>query len=104
MRDIVSEFLKTSGYVLQADKTLGHLSEWEDWYQGYVKKFHRYNVYNGVKTVGKDRMSMQMAKRICEDWANLLLNEKVTITTESEFSVSLTRYLKITTSWLKGTN
>ena len=73
MRDIVSEFLKTSGYVLQADKTLGHLSEWEDWYQGYVKKFHRYNVYNGVKTVGKDRMSMQMAKRICEDWANLLI-------------------------------
>lgn len=102
MRDIVSEFLKTNGYTLQADKTMEHISEWEDWYQGYVKKFHHYNVYNGVKTVGKDRMSMQMAKRICEDWANLLLNEKVTITTESEFSVTLGQIFENNNFIVKG--
>lgn len=102
MKDIVSSFLRKKGYGVQEDDTFGKLDEWEDWYQGYVKKFHRYNVYNGVKTVGKDRMSLHMAKRLCEDWANLLLNEKVSITVDSGFSDRLQEIFTQNNFYVKG--
>lgn len=55
------------------------MDEWLDWYQGDVKDFHAYSVYNGIQKVGVRRASLQMAKCIAEDWANLLLNERVVI-------------------------
>lgn len=52
----------------------------KDWYKGKVKSFHRYNQYNGKKLISRERATLSMAKRVCEDWANLLLNEKFSIT------------------------
>lgn len=57
---------------------------WKSWYDGKVKDFHKYSVYNGIEYVECDRYSVGMGKKVCEDWANLLLNEKVTITLEGE--------------------
>ena len=57
---------------------------WRSWYEGDVPHFHRYRVYNGQKRVLCRRASMGMAKKVCEDWANLLMNEKVRIRTEGE--------------------
>jgi A118 family predicted phage portal protein len=51
-----------------------------NWYKGFVKKFHKYYVYNGEKRVYKDRYSLQISKKICENFADLLMNEKVNIT------------------------
>ncbi len=54
---------------------------WRSWYNSNVKKFHRYKVYRGNGThVNCTRYSLGMAKKVCEDMANLLLNERVTIT------------------------
>ena len=52
------------------------IEQWEQWYQGKVKEFHSYRAYNGRKNVMCERLSLQMAKKVCEDWANLLMNEK----------------------------
>ena len=52
---------------------------WQEWYKGYHKPFHHYIDYNGKETVELDRYSLKMAKKVCEDWANLLLTEKTTI-------------------------
>lgn len=52
---------------------------WKSWYKGNVDDFHHYNVYNGKKMIKCTRYSMQMAKRVCEDWADLLINEKTDI-------------------------
>lgn len=57
---------------------------WKQWYDGNVEKFHTYSVYNGTNFVDCHRYSVGMAKKVCEDWANLLLNEKVVITLEGE--------------------
>lgn len=57
-----------------------HLEEWKSWYEGYVKKFHNYKVYTGKKYVTLKKKSLNIAKKSCEDWANLLLNEKCSIT------------------------
>lgn len=57
---------------------------WKSWYGGYVKKEHDYTLYNGKKKVKRTRAQTRMAKRVCEDWANLLMNEKVEITVGNE--------------------
>lgn len=57
---------------------------WESWYKGKVNAFHKYKLYNGKKYVHLERYSVGMGKKVCEDWANLLMNEKVKITLEGE--------------------
>ena len=55
---------------------------WQAWYTGKVNSFHKYRMYNGAQFVKLERYSVGMAKKVCEDWANLLMNEKVKITLE----------------------
>ncbi len=57
---------------------------WQSWYTGKVNSFHKYKLYNGSKFVKLERYSVGMAKKVCEDWANLLMNEKVKITLEGK--------------------
>lgn len=52
---------------------------WLQWFKGDVDKFHSYEDYNGVKKVQCQRKTLNMAKKVSEDWANLLLNEKTDI-------------------------
>ena len=57
-----------------------YLPIWESWYRGYCDDFHRYYIYNGTNQIWKERKQLKMGKKACEDWANLLLNEKCSIT------------------------
>ena len=56
-----------------------NLALWRSWYEGDVRHFHSYHVFNGQKRVLCRRYGLGMAKKICEDWANLLMNEHVRI-------------------------
>ncbi len=58
-----------------------HIAEWKLWYEGYYESFHRYMVFNGKVRTEQKRAGLKMAKRVCEDWSNLILNEKVLINT-----------------------
>lgn len=62
-----------------ADDTYRHIDTWLAWYQNYFREFHRYWIYDGIKSKKQERFRLGMAKKVCEDWANLLLNEKVSI-------------------------
>lgn len=57
---------------------------WGDWYKGNVEDFHSYTVWNGIEELECHRYSVSMAKKVCEDWANLLMNERVKITIEGK--------------------
>ena len=57
---------------------------WVDWYKGNVEDFHSYTVWNGIEELECHRYSVSMAKKVCEDWANLLMNERVNITLEGK--------------------
>lgn len=54
---------------------------WRYWWEGFVKEVHSYREM-GVDNAPRERKlyRLQMAKRISEDWAALLLNEKTTLT------------------------
>lgn len=58
---------------------------WESWYRGKVRNFTFYRVYTGKGTYArKQRKSLGMAKKLSEDIADLLLNERVQITLSDE--------------------
>lgn len=70
---------KVTGYDKLYDMSC-YIDNWLQWYEGNVKAFHNYTVYNGRRYVPQRRLTLNMGKRACEDWANLLLNEKTDIT------------------------
>lgn len=80
----VIEKLKERGYSTVDEDFYRKVSEWKSWYIGDVKGFHRYKVRNGHNNVRCKRYSLGMGKKIPEDWANLLMNEKVKITLEGQ--------------------
>lgn len=55
------------------------IEKWREWYSGSAEGFHRIFINNGLSTVSREMFRLNMAKRVCEDWANLLLNEKTLI-------------------------
>lgn len=79
MNSVIREYLIGQGYNTVSDETYSYIDEWLEWYENDVKKFHHYIIWNGVTKTEQERYRLGMAKTICEDWANLLLNEKVTI-------------------------
>ena len=61
-----------------------YIEQWKSWYKGNVKDFHNYFIYNGKKKVNQKRFTMNMAKEISEEWADILWSEKCQISFEDE--------------------
>ena len=80
----LKQYLSDRGFASLEDGFYIYISQWKQWYQGNVKRFHAYTAYNGRQKINCKRLSLQMAKKVCEDWANLLMNEKVAITVEGQ--------------------
>ncbi|MDL2273440.1 hypothetical protein LJC34_02695 [Oscillospiraceae bacterium OttesenSCG-928-G22] len=63
------------------------IDEWRQWWAGYVKSFHHFRETTDTgKKKERDLYSMKMAKKICEDWAAFLLNEKTRIVVDDKAS------------------
>ena len=76
----ITGYLQKQGFSTISPEFYSIIESWNSWYQGDVQDFHRYSVYTGARKVKCRRYSLQMAKKVCEDWANLLINERVSIT------------------------
>ena len=63
-----------------------YIDQWNSWYEGNVKKFHNYYIYNGKRRINKHRFTMNMAKEISEDWSDILWSEKCEISLKDEKS------------------
>lgn len=73
---------------------------WRSWYNSNVRKFHKYKVYRGNGTsVNCTRYALGMAKKVCEDMADLLLNEKVTITVSDQTTDSFVKQVLESNTW-----
>ena len=61
------------------------IRKWISWYNANVRNFSTYRAYMGRGIFKKcERKSMGMAKKLSEDIADLLLNERVQITLDDE--------------------
>lgn len=78
--DVIKE-LKRRGIETINPRFYGLIAKWASWYKGDVANFHRYRIYRGAaRYVNCRRKSLGMAKKICEDIADLLMNEHTQIT------------------------
>lgn len=75
----IRKYLKKLGYYTIPSSFNSKINEWESWYRANVRNFHRYSIHNGKNSIRCTRMSLGMAKKVSEDMADLLLNEKVSI-------------------------
>ncbi|MDL2293201.1 phage portal protein [Ruminococcaceae bacterium OttesenSCG-928-D13] len=75
----VLALLERLGYKgLLSPSWYAQIDSWHDWYVGKTD-FHKYSVYNGKQMVDCSRKTLGMPKKVCEDKADLQLNEKVEI-------------------------
>ena len=73
---LVKMILDRKGKIAESNS---FVSIWNCWYQGFVPDFHPYKIYHGNSTIDMCLLSMHMAKKVCQDWASLIMNEKVSI-------------------------
>lgn len=81
----IFEYFKKKGIDTVDSSFYSKIGMWESWYRANVRRFHSYRVYRGAGHYERcHRKSLCMAKKLCEDIGDLLLNEKVKITIEDE--------------------
>jgi len=68
------------------DEIQSYIDQWKSWYQGNVKSFHNYFIYNGNRKIKQKRFTMNMAKEISEDWSDILWSERCEISLKDENS------------------
>lgn len=76
----IKGYLHTLGYDVLTPEYYSHIQEWTEWYKGELDNFHKYKMYNGFQFIDKKRASLKMPKRVSEEWASLLYNDRVCIT------------------------
>lgn len=101
----IVNFLRNRGHTVIDENIDTKLSLWEQWYKGEVKSFHNYKIYEGQKHLNKRRKTLNMAARVCEDWADLLLNEKVELSASDKYTEEvLHRLLEQVNFYVRGNN
>lgn len=99
----IRKFLKEKGYSTISADWDAYISNWGAWYKGLVPAFHKYFQYNGQTNIHRERSTLEMAKKLCEDKADLLLNEKVTIKLATNDTQKLIdKILKDNSFWICG--
>ena len=63
----IFEKLKERGFDTVPESFYTTIGIWKSWYEGEVKDFHRYKVFNGQNHVQCRRYTMGMAKKVCEN-------------------------------------
>ena len=70
----------------------GHIARWDSWWRGHCRSFHDYYEHNPAGgAVKRSLYRMNMAKKICEDWAALLLNDRCGFLVEDDAGDSFVR-------------
>ncbi len=101
----VIEYLKRQSIKVIEEDIEQKLDTWRDWYKGKVETFHNYKVYQGKKRINLDRKSLGMAARAAQRWADLLINEKVEININDEYTEErLHELLHAVNFYVRGNN
>lgn len=79
--DSISQTMAKQGINTMTGDMYDFIADWMGWYRGNVANFHTYSaqLVTGRK-VKCERMTLNMAKKVCEDMAKLIWTEKTQIT------------------------
>lgn len=84
MKNAIRKYLESQGFKLLPENYYKDMKIWEEWWEGELESFHKYNVYNGTTYIPRKRAEMNAAKMGAEYWADLLWNEECYFTIDSE--------------------
>lgn len=84
---IINWLNTTYGYSISNDY-YNKISNWKDWWKGFHEPFHRIVFEDGKKKRSRDMYTLKMAKKVCEDWASILINDKTFVKVDDEYSQS----------------
>lgn len=78
--DSISQTMAKQGINTMTGTMYDFIADWHGWYRGNVNNFHTYTekLVNG-KSVKRERLTLNMAKKVCEDMAKLIWTEKTQI-------------------------
>lgn len=101
----ITQYLQERGYTCVPDSYYSYIDLWQKWYKGKVPSVHSYSQYNGKKKIRRTRKSLGLGKTIPEDWANLLLNEKVNFSLKTKKQqIKIEEILRANEFYCKGNN
>lgn len=86
IRQFIAYLNRLKGWHIEGNY-YAYITQWRQWWQGDYPPFHhvRYSGLDG-KIHTRELYRLRMPKRLCEDWASLLLNDKTTVTLGDEAS------------------
>jgi A118 family predicted phage portal protein len=85
IEQIIEYLNKEYGYDVSSSY-YSYIREWDKWWRGYYKPFHHFTEVAGTKKIERDMYTLKMGKKVCEDWASILLNEKTEIVIKDKSS------------------
>lgn len=86
IKNVIAWLNKKYGYNLSSEY-YSRIALWADWWQGYHKPFHRFREVGHDNSIrNRELYTLKMAKKVCEDWAAILLNEKTTLAIKDKAS------------------
>ena len=81
------------------------IDEWEAWWKGYNRTFHEFTENGaGGRLIRRELYRMNMAKKIAEDWASLLLNDRTAITVGDEVGEEFVKKVLSATDFMGHAN
>ena len=93
IKTVIDYLNKQQGYNLDSEYYT-RISQWRDWWQGYHLPFHQFKEQGSDGAIrNRDMYTLKMAKKVCEDWASILLNEKTQIVIDDEASTEFVQGL-----------
>lgn len=97
-------FLGQRGYAAES-VMYAYIREWEAWWRGKNKAFHEYLENNAMgRPVRREMFRMNMAKKICEDWAAVLLNDRTVLTVADEAGDTFVKRVFAESGFLRQAN
>lgn len=89
----------------QHTETDRHIAVWDAWWRGKYAPFHEYleNDCAG-HPVRREMFRMNMAKKVCEDWASILLNDRTAISIDDAAGEEFVKRVFADTGFLRQAN
>ncbi len=92
---IIFDYLKERHGIEAPRPYYAVIEEWDAWRRGFWRPFHEFTESSaGGRPIKRELYRLNMAKKICEDWASLLLGERTVINAADNG----------TSEWLFGTD
>ncbi len=81
------------------------IGEWDSWWRGHDRSFHEFCESGvGGRLVRRELYRMNMAKKICEDWAALLLNDRTSVKISDEAGTQFVRDVFSSSGFMAAAN